>query len=282
MKKFLVVVLSLLLLVTVCAASFGCKKKEVKGDSDYYLYSYDMNTKSFVKVGASVRFNDDLTEYIYTFNDGSLTIGGKATHSDVPNMYTLECKAEQIELVTNKYRQYLVSSGASAEELETFDILKNSISPQMQLISYEGSLFTSASVELFHAQDEGKSDVFEGEFIMTATGEAVSLHGGNLYTTDDDGNYTVKAGYYTVSNGILTLTTVDADGKDAYTNGVLTRKRYLMAKMTMPAEFDLIGTDFEEETEESKWYSLIKDEFDSYAGKTIALLTDSFYSASLD
>lgn len=272
----------MLLLVTVCAASFGCKKKEVKGDSDYYLYSYDMDTKSFVKVGASVRFSDDLTEYTYTFNDGSLKIGGKATHSDVPNVYTLECKEEQIELVTNKYRQYLVSSGASKEELDTFDILKNNISPKMQLISYEGYLFTSSSVELFHAKTEGKSDAFDGEFIMTSTGEAVSLRGGNLYAADDDGNYTDKMGYYTVSNGILTLTFVDADGKDAYTNGVLSRKRYLMVKMTMPEEFDLIGTDFEEQTEEAKWYSLIKDEYASYAGKTISLLTDSFYSASMD
>ncbi|MBP5404973.1 MAG: hypothetical protein J6Y74_03395 [Clostridia bacterium] len=282
MKKFLSIVLSLLLLITLCALSFGCKKKEVRGDSDYYLYAYDMDSRTFVKAGASVRFSDDLTEYSYTFNDGSLTISGKATHSDVPNMYTLECHAEQIELVTNKYRQYLVSSGASSKEVESFDLLKASISPKMQLIAYGGSLFTSSSVELFHVSADGKSDAFEGEFVMTASGETVSLHGGNLYTADDDGKYTVKTGYYTVSNGILTLTTVDADGKDAYTNGVLARKRYLMAKITLPAELDLIGTDFEEQMEEAKWYSLIKEEYASYAGKTISLLTDRFYSASLD
>lgn len=283
MRKVLTFISLIVILLAVCLGSFGCGKS-VKGDETYYLYVYDMGTASFVKLPASVTFNDDLTQFEYVFNDGSLSIRGAATHETKPDRYTLTCSKDAISVVTEKYEQQLIASGASAEEINDYKLIKESVTPQMQLLYSDGYLFSARSVELFHVATSGRSDVFEGEFIMTGDGKKVSLKGGTLYMEENsgDGKFTVKMGYYTVSNGIMTVTLTDKDGKETYTNGVLDRKKYLMVTVSFGDEFELVGTDFEEQVESSEWLKMMQSELSSYVGKKYALLTDEFYSTELD
>jgi len=279
MKGFFKFICMVLLVGVLCAAFFGCDNS-IKGNTEYFVYQYDIASDSFVNLGTSVKFNEDLTEFDYKFNDGSLVIHGAVRASTSPLMYTLTCGEDVRTIVLEKYRQSLVDSGADSETIKAFDIMKTGFSPTTQLLRYKNNLFKSTSVELCHVADE-QSDSFEGIFMMTATGDKVRFKGGYMYATADDGNYSVKSGYYTASNGILTLTFVDNEGKDQYKNGVLYRKRYLMATVEFPADFELIGTDFEEQMTNSDWWQSIKEGFDSYAGKTISVLTDEFFSSDM-
>ena len=264
----------------MCGA-FGCRRS-IKGDSPYSLYAYDMQKGVFVKLDASITFNSDLSEYEYTFYDGSLTIRGGVTYEEEPDRYTLTCSKDAVTLVKDRYEQQLIDAGASEDELNDYRMIKEGFLPQMQLLSYNGYLFSARSVEMFHAADAEGTDQFEGRFVMTSNGKMVELKGGYLYSDDDEGEFTVKSGYYTVSNGMLTVTTTDKDGKDSYIDGVLARKKYLMATVTFSLDFELIGTDFEEQVDGSEWLKLMKSDLDAYSGKKYAVLTDEFYATDLD
>ena len=279
MKKILSIVCFVILsLVLVCGA-FGCSGS-VKGNVSYNLFAYDMKTASFVKLAASVRFNSDLSGYEYVFSDGSLTLRGSVVHEVRPDRYTLICSEDAVSVVKEKYKQQLVDGGASSEELNDYQMVSEGLTPKMQLLNYNGYLFSPSSVELFHSASSDRTDRFEGRFVMTANAKMVELKGGTLYSDDGDGNLTVKSGYYTVSNGIMTITFTDKDGKDSYDNGVLNRKKYLMATVAFADDFELIGTDFEDQMNDSEWLKLMKSDLDAYSGKTYAVLTDEFYSAN--
>lgn len=281
MKKVTSFVCFIILILALIGGAFGCGRS-VKGNETYYLYVYDMNTASFVKLPASVTFNSDLSEYEYVFNDGSMTIRGAASHETAPDRYTLTCSEDAITIVTKRYEEQLIAAGASEQEINDFKLAKEGLTPQMQLLYSDGYLFSAGSVELFHATSSGRTDVFEGEFIMTGDGKKVSFKGGSLYTADDKGAFTVLSGYYTVNNGIMTVTMTDKDGKETYTNGLLSRKKYLMVTVSFGDEFELVGTDFEDQMEGSEWLKMMKSDLAAYTGKKYALLTDEFYSTELD
>jgi len=281
MKKMFRVCIFIVVLLSILLSVFSCKS-ELKSGKEYFLYQNDMKSNTFVKLGSYVVFTDDFSVYEYLFNDGSLTIRGSVIHHTDPDTYTLICSQDAITVVQNKYRQQLIDQGATDDEIRDFDVVKEGVSPVMQLYYYGGKLFAGNSIELYHSSSSENSDTFEGEFVMTANGKVVLLKGGVLYTRDSTEDEYEKGGYYTVRNNIMTLTMVDSDGKDLYNDGVLSRKKYFMAKITFSDEVEIVDTDFEEQMEVSDWYRAINNELDSCYGKTITVLTDQFFSAEMD
>lgn len=279
MKKFLCIIVILVLIFATAMLSFGCKSKISSGDT-YHLYTYDAKTDKFVKMGASLTFGEGLKTYEYTFREGDLTINGPVEHTSVPDSYIISCADEVVSLVTKRYRDSMVENGASQSELEFFDAVSANFSPQTQYFSYDGKLFDGDSVELFRCGDEDP-DSFEGVYRMDSADTLTKLRGTFAYTADEKGEYTVKSGRYTVSRGILTIISLDDKGNDRYQNGILMRKRYLMAKITIPADGELISTSMDEQVQSSKFISKIKANLSEYSGKTIAVLCDSFYSNSM-
>ena len=279
MKKLLYLILVLLLISTVCFAAFGCKAK-IKSEESYRLYTYDTRLDKFVTMGASLKFGKDFSTFEYTFGEGDLTIFGKVEKTKEPDSYVISCGEEAIALVTERYRQSMVDNGASQAQLDNFDVIASTLTPRAQFFSYGGKLFKGDSVEMFRCPDKDP-DAFEGLYHMDSGTDIVRLRGGFVYGEDEDGEYTVKNGRYTVSRDILTIVSLDENGKDRYQNGILMRKRYFMAKITIPTTDTLVGTSFEEQLKSSAFASAINADISEYSGKTIAVLCESFYTNNL-
>ena len=133
---------------------------------------------------------------------------------------------------------------------------------------------------MYHEPDSARESV-EGIYRIDDSEEKLRLRSGIMYGADDKDDYTVKQGYYSYSRGILTVTFTNPDGSDRYENGVLYRKRYFVAKITIPDGGTLLGTSLEEHLESSAFVSKINAQISEYSGKTITVLTDSFFARSL-
>ena len=279
MKHIIKIIASVILLLLLVCLAVGCGGG-IAADETYYLYTYDTRTDRFVRSRSALRFGEDLKTFDYTFIEGQLTVSGRVEHTDVPNAYTIVCNEEAVEVVAAHYKEKLIASSASEDVLSLYAALAASFSPQTQFFAYDGYLFSGDSVEMFR-EATADSDAFEGVYRIDDSDDRLRFRGGNMYAADAEGNYTVKKGYYTVSRDILTLTSVNEDGTDRYENGVLYRKRYLMAKITVPSEEELLGTSLEEHLENSNFSEKINADLSDYSGKTIAVLVESFFSKDL-
>ena len=276
MKKALYLLLISILLLSVAFGAFACKSKVASGKA-YYLYQYDSKSDSFVRMGTSLTFGEDLTTFEYVFGDGGLKIYGSVEHTAKPDSYVITCNEEVVALVSERYRQTMVDSGADASELDFYDTVAEGFSARAQYFSYDGKLFAGSAVELFREASKD-SESFEGIYRTDSTDDLVKLRGGYVYKADDNGEYTEKVAKYSVSRGILTWISLDDKGKDRYQNGILMRKRYFMAKITIPTEAELVGTSFEELMEASAFVNKINADISDYSGKTIAVLCECFLS----
>ena len=274
---------TLLILIFIMALTFGTVacKSDIVTDKAYYRYAYDARTNSFVKMGTSVVFTDDFKSFEYSFGGNAITIYGTVEHTDTPESYIITCNEEAISVVNKRYRDTLIASGADQSQLDFYDAVAANLSPKTQYYVYDGKLFTADAIDLFREAEDG-SDAFEGMYRMSTSDDLVRLRGGYAYTKDDDGEYTYKNARYTVSRGILTLISMDEDGKDKYKDGVLMRKRYLMAKITIPTDGSLVETSMEEQLQTSDFVSKITADISAYSGKTIAVLCDEFLSKDMD
>ncbi|MBO4472568.1 MAG: hypothetical protein J5765_02035 [Clostridia bacterium] len=278
MKKFSMIVAAIMLL-TMLFSLASCNKGIVS-DETYYMYTYDTRTDRFIRSRSALRFGDDLTTFEYTFIEGELTVSGVVEHTEVPNAYTIICSDEAVDLVTARYKDILISSGASDDVLSMYGTLAAAFTPRTQYFAYEKNLFAGDSVEMFR-EAGADSDSFEGVYRINDQEDKLRFRGGNVYAADEDGYYTVKKGYYSAARGILTFTSVNEDGTDRYEKGVLYRKRYLMAKITIPTEEELLGTSLDEQLQNSDFVSKINEDISDYSGKTIAVLVERFFSKDL-
>ena len=276
MKKVAYVFLILILITCVSLGAFACKAK-IKTEKDYYRFTYDTRTDSFVKMGATLRFGDDGETFEYTFGEGDLSVYGVVEHIETPDSYVITCSDEVIALVTDRYRQSLVDGEATQEQLDFFDAIAASFTPKAQYFAYDGKLFTGDAVELFHEAGDD-SDAVEGLYHMESSDDLVKFRGGFTYSADDDGEYTVKTGKYVISRGVLTLTSIDEDGNERYQNGVLMRKRYLIAKVAVPSDGTLLDDTLEEQLESSDFVSKINEKVADYSGKTVTVLCKSYFA----
>lgn len=280
MKKFMKVISGVLLTVFLIAIATGCGGKGIVPGKTYHLYTYDSKGDRFVKMGTSIRFGDGMETFEYDFGDGDLTIIGTTEHTESPNSYIISCSEEMIPLVTERYKKYLTDSGADQQTLDLYDAITKNFTARTQYFVYENHLFSGSAVELF--REAGKdSDSFEGIYRTDDSDETLRLRGGYMYTQDEAGEYTVKKGYYTVKRGILTLISLDEEGKEVVVDGVPYRKRYLMAKITIPEEGILLETSLDEQLDSSAFIKQINAEFSDYSGKTIAVLAEQFFSEEM-
>ena len=279
MKKVICIVLIFVLIFAVCAVSFGCKGK-IKAGDDYRLYQYDARTDKFVRMGATLKFGKGFSTFEYTFGDGDLTIYGGVEQTKDPDTFIISCGEEAVALVTERYRQSMVEGGATQNQLDAFDAISATLTPKSQYFYYDGRLFTGDAVEMFRVAEDN-SDAFEGLYRMDSSSDIVRVRGGFIYAEDDNGEYAKKTGRYTISRGMMTIVSLDDEGKDRYQNGVLMRKRYFMAKITLPSDGTLLGTTMEEQMKSSAFVSKINTDISDYSGKTIAVLCDSFLSNGL-
>jgi len=276
-RVFFILTVSVLLLA--CASlSFGCSKG-IQEDKIYHCYTYDAVTNRFVDLGAAISFGDGFESFRYDFSGGDLSITGSAVHTNAPDSYMISCDEEMITVVVERYREKLKTEEGSEDTLALFDAISAFETPSAQFFSYNGYLFLGESLELYHAADKD-SDEVEGYYHMEGSTDLVYLHGGDMYVKDEKGNYEDKRGYYTMNSDILTLTSVDEKGQDAYKDGVLLRKKYLMAKVTIPTEGELLGTSLEERMETSDFSNVINSEFSDYSGKTITVFAEAFFARS--
>ena len=278
MKNLLKIVAAVMLL-TILVSFAGCNEGIVS-DETYYMYTYDTRTDRFIRSRSSLRFGDDLTTFEYTFIQGELTVTGVVEHTEIPNAYTIVCSEEAVDIVTSHYKDTLIASGASDDVLAMYGTLAASFTPRTQYFAYEKNLFSGDAVEMFREAGVD-SDSFEGVYRINDQEDKLRFRGGNVYAADEDGNYTVKKGYYSVARGVLTFTSVNEDGSDRYEKGVLYRKRYLMAKITIPTEEQLLGTSLEEQLQTSDFVSKINEDISDYSGKTIAVLVEQFFSKDM-
>jgi len=278
MKKLLTIVAAIMLLAILLSFA-GCNKGIVS-DETYYMYTYDTRTDRFIKSRSSLRFGNDLTTFEYTFIEGELTVTGTVEHTETPNAYTIVCGEEAVDIVTARYKDVLISSGADDDVLSMYGTLAAAFTPRTQYFAYEKNLFAGDSVEMFR-EAGADSDSFEGVYRIDDQDDKLRFRGGNVYAADEEGNYTVKKGYYSVARGILTFTSVNEDGSDRYENGVLYRKRYLMAKITIPTEEELLGTSLEDQLQTSSFVSKINEDISDYSDKTIAVLVERFFSKDM-
>ena len=277
MKKTVCILLILILIVSVSLGVFACGKASISSDEPYYRYAYDARSDSFIKTSAALVFKDNFSTFEYSFGGGDLIVYGAVEHTDAPDSYIITCNDEMVALVTERYRESLIANGADDSKLALFDAVAANITPRSQYFAYDGKLFTGDAVELFR-EPEADSDSFEGVYRMDSADDLVRLRGGFAYSKDENGEFTVKSGRYTVSRGILTFVSIDGNGKDKYANGILMRKRYYMAKITIPSDATLLDKGFEEQLESSPFATKINADISAYAGKTIAVLCDSFFS----
>ena len=280
MKKTICTLLILLLVMGACVGAFACKAS-IQTDKAYQRYVYDARTDSFVKMGTSIVFTDDFKGFEYSFGGDAITIYGTVEHTDTPESYIITCNEEAISVVSKRYRETLIAGGADQTQIDFYDAVAANLTPKTQYYVYDGKLFTADAIELFRKAEDG-SDSFEGLYRMSSSEDLVRLRGGYAYTKDEDGEYTYKNGRYTVSRGILTLVTLDENGKDKYQDGVLMRKRYLMAKVTVPSDGELVETSLEEQLQTSAFVSKITADISAYSGKTIAVLCDEFLSKDME
>ena len=276
MKKFFCIILGILLILTLSIGAFACSAK-IKTDEAYRRYVYDARTDSFIEMGAALTFTDDFKSFEYSLGDGDFTIIGSVEHTDIPDSYIVTCSEEATTKMKEVYRQSLVDKGADQTTIDFYDVVAAYLTPRAQYYVYEGKLFTGDAVELFREPDDN-CDSFEGLYRMDSSADLVKLRGGYAYSKDEDGEYTFKSGKYTVARGILTLISLDENGNEKYKDGVLMRKRYLMAKITIPADGELLDKSLDEQLESSPFVSKINADISAYSGKTIAVLCDGFLS----
>lgn len=272
--------LCILLLVLVTASLWTGCSSDIESGKSYFLYVYDTKTDRFVKRGPSIRFGNDLKTFSYDYGTGGLTVSGNVRHTKTPDSYIISCNEETLAIVNARYRESLIASGADADTLAFYDALAANFTSQSQYFSYKGKLFLGNSVEMYRLP-ERNSDSFEGLYYLESSDDPVRLVGGYLYKTDTDGKYTVKAASYTLSNGILTMISLDANGQPRYQDGMLMRKRYLMAKVTIPKGDTLIGTSMEDQINSSAFAKRVNENMSEYAGKTVAVLSEQFFAQKM-
>ena len=279
MKKAIKIISVFVLIALLALTACGCKSKIVAGET-YYLSVYDTDTDRFVRSGAAIRFGDDLETFEYCFGDEDITVTGSVERTENPDTLIISCHEEMLNLANERYRAYLEASGADQVTIDLYDAVAENLSSRSQYFVYEGNFFSATSVELFREADD-HSDSFEGIYRTGSTDDLVKLRGGYIYTQDEDGEYTVKSGRYSVSRGILTWIKINEDGSEYSENGVYFRKRYLMAKITIPECSTLVGTSLEGMIDNSYFIKKITTDLSEYSGKTVCVLSEEFYSKDL-
>ena len=280
--RFWAILLVCIGLVTVSLS--GCSRGNAD-PSDYTLYTYDTEANAFVNVGCKLSVDEAKTSFGVSFMD---IVHFYGEMQRVPTGYVLEIQSEV-------YEQAALALGNLTEEQkktqsdEVKEIWDSFTSTREQVFFYNQYVFSSASIDLIRRVGDGSKSNYtsiEGYYESANDTDNIYLfRNGYVYgnVKDKDGNATFQEGNpvmnevagasYVLSDGFIILTRIDKEGAallDAQGNPQ--RIVYLLASITYPADIaDFVYT-------EDDYSETTKALAAQLAGKTVGLLTKTFYS----
>ncbi len=279
--RIFVLSIVLSLLCTVFLA--GCNQA---APNRFGLYAYDTEANSFVDVGCSLSFDEERSQFTITYLD-SVQLFGEMSQTAMG--YTLDLDSN-VFLQATQALNALTDEQKDSLTAETFASWKDAITMREQLFFYGRHAFTASSIDLIRrVEGDGKNNysAIDGYYESAANAENIYLFkNGKVYgnVTDKDGKATYKGGEpvmsetanaaYVLNNGFIVLTRIDKNGEPLLDAANKPRQIvYLFAGITYPQDIaDFIYT-------EDSYSESIKTLASQLAGKTLGVLTKTFYSA---
>lgn len=276
MKK----VFSVIVLIALCVVVLvGCGG--ISDNKDYYEYSYDSFTNTFVKSGNSISFSDGLKAYRLNYSFGASIMG------DVEESYSGHALkvSTDVSVALLGLDKALEDDSISIDEYkELRKNLEEQLSSTQKLFEYSSYLFDADAISLIKSIDDwdGKTSLSSPEGIYEFTNDSKTLYkleGGLVYVIaiDDKGKRTEKetpVARYMVQDSFLTIIRINSDGSDLILEGKKQMLSYLFAQITYPEDFG----DFDL-SEKNDYLDTIRESAKKLAGKKVAVLANSFYSA---
>ena len=281
--RFLAIIMVCAVLCTVPLTA--CVEQQATGGA-YTLYTYDSEHNTFVDVGCRLTIAEDKSSFGLSFLDIVQYFGEM---KKVPTGYVLEIKAEVYEQAA-KAMETLTKEQKETQSSEVKEAWDNFSTSSEQVFLFNDYVFSSASIDLIRRVGDGSKSSYtsiEGYYESAANAENIYLfRNGYVYgnVKDEDGKATYKDGNpvmnetagasYVLSDGFIVLTRIDKDGGVLLdTNGKPQKIVYLLASITYPADIaDFVYT-------EDDYSEATKALAEQLAGKTVGLLTKTFYSA---
>lgn len=281
--RFWAIILVIAVLLT--ATLTGCRKEQAV-QRDYTLYTYDSGNNMFVNVGCTLTVAEDKRSFCLNYLDVVKFFGEM---KQVPTGYVMEVKGEVYEQAAKALKK-LTDEQEKTQSDEVKEVWDDFSTQSSQVFFYGDYVFSSASIDLIRRVGDGSKSNYtsiEGYYESANNTENIYLFkNGKVYgnVTDADGKATFKddlpvmsetaGATYVLSNGFIIMTRIDKDGGVLLdTNGKAQKIVYLLASITYPTnmgDFVFTEDDYSETTK-----ALAKQ----LAGKTVGLLTKSFYSS---
>lgn len=271
-------ILSIILITVLAFILVGCSG--ISYNKDYYKYSYDSFTNTFVKSGDSLSFSNGLKAYRYNYNFGVSIMGDV---EDSYSGYSLKLNSDISAALLGLDKALDEDSLSFEEYQELRKQLEEQLSSAQKLFLYKTYLFDTDSISLIKSIDDWdeKSLLSSPEGVYEFTNDTKTMYkleSGFVYviTIDDKGKKTEKEGAvakYLVQDSFLTITRINSDGSDLLIEGKKQSLSYLFAQITYPEDFG----DFDL-SEDNEYFNTIRESAKKLAGKKLAVLTNSFYS----
>lgn len=262
----------------------GCNEQSAARDG-YDLYTYDTEANAFAPIGVKLRFDQDKKGFGIEYA-GVIQLFGEMR--EVPTGYVLSIR-------NDVYAQAEAALSELSEEQkkeQTAEVGKewnNAIATEEQVFLNGDYAFSSLSIDLIRRVGDGSKSNYtsiDGYYESANNNENIYLFkDGKVYgnVTDKDGNATYKNGEpvmnetagasYVLNDKFIILTKLDGDGGVLLdTNGKPQKIVYLLGSITYPkdlADFAYTDDDYSDTT---------KALAERLAGKTVGLLTKTFYS----
>lgn len=279
--KWIAVVLILAFCCGLCLS--GCQK--TNEDVGYELYTYDVDNNRFVAVGCNLSFNEDNTAFVLNYL-GTVQLFGDVSKSGMG--YMLHINGD-VYAQSQAALNVLTEEQKDALSEESYASWTSELSLNEQVYFYGDYVFNEQSVDLIRRVDGNKTTYtsIEGYYESANNTENIYLlRDGKVYvniqdedkkaTFEDDGSPKMSKtpnATYVMKQGFIVFTRLDATGEvllDA--SGKPRRVVYLLAGITYDAD---IADRVEGDDKDSAAKRALAQKL---AGKTVGLLTKTFYS----
>jgi hypothetical protein len=283
------ILVALVLLTSICICGLmGCSKQADVADG-YSLFVYDADLNKFVNVGCRLTFNTDKTEYCMDYMSVVQLYGAV---DDMPTGKVLRVNSEAVAQAENALTALIGDQEQSTSEISQSTLTEaiEQSDQDEQIFFYEDKVFCIWTIDLIKRVGNGSKSGYttiEGEYESAENENDIFLFkDGKVYKNvkDKDGNATFEGdavvmnekpgATYILRDGFIILTRINADGGVVFkTNGKPDRTVYLSASLSFPSDL----ADYVDQAAEQE--GVTKEQAQRLAGKTVGLLTQSFYSA---
>ena len=274
---------ALVMVLVVLVGLTGCHKTQ---PTHFMLYTFDTEDDVFIPLGCELSFDEAHTEFCYNYL-GTVQLFGEMR--DTAMGYALELDAN-VFLQAAQALNALTEEQAEALDEETLQIWKNYITVREQVYLLGDHVFSSSSIDLIRrveGEDKSTYTSIDGYYESAQDTDTIFLFkDGMVYANvkDADGNATfdgttpkmqeAASATYVLNNGFIVMTQIDKNG------GVLLNPNgkpriivYLLASITYPkdvADFVYVEDDYS---------ATIKTLAEQLAGKSVGVMTKTFYSS---